>query len=158
MILYLSEEAIKLKSFEDCKPVGLRLKMERGHFLKLSSHYDVKRSAASNENLCRQTSFENRCKPTVEPTKVTLTKHFSCEYSTNMANIRLWLGVWVHNFLTRTLDRFGNNSIIGFKSTRGGLFAVDLVLRHAEFLMMTTQWDGQPTIFQCSTKVLLTIP
>lgn len=132
--------------------------MERGSFLKLSFHYDVKRRAANSENLCRQTSFEIQCKRTVEPTKVTFTKHFSCECSTNMANIRLWLGVWVHNFFTRTLDRFGNSSIIAFQSTSGGLFAVDLALRHAEFLIMSTQWDGQPTLFQCSTKVLLKIP
>ena len=71
--------------------------MERGSFLKLSFHYDVKRRAANSENLCRQTSFEIQCKLTVEPTKVTFTKHFSCECSTNMANIRLWLRVWVHN-------------------------------------------------------------
>ena len=63
-----------------------RLTMERYSLLKLNSRYDVKRRAASDENLFRRTSFAIRCEPTVEPKKITSTMFFSREYSTNMAN------------------------------------------------------------------------
>lgn len=71
-----------LHHWRECGHSFKRLKMARNCFLKLNSRYrDVKRRAASSENLFRRTSYEIWCEPTVEPKKITSTMFFSLEYS-----------------------------------------------------------------------------
>ena len=69
---------------------------------KINSGYDVKRKAASDESFFRRTLLEIRCEQTEEQKKITSTIFFSRERSTNMVNIGLWLGVFLHNCFTWT--------------------------------------------------------
>ena len=75
---------------------------------------------------------------------------FSCEYSTNMTNIELWLGICLpissreHSInLAMGLDMC-NSNITGFQSASGGLLGCGFNLKTCNFSVITAQRDRQP--------------
>ena len=98
----------------------------------------------------------------MEPKEITSAMFFSCEYSTNMTNIELWLRISLpissreHSInLTMGLDMC-NSYITGFQSASGGLLGCGFSLKTRNFLVITAQRDRQRIAQQL--KVLLKIP
>ena len=85
----------------------------------------------------------------MEPKEITSAMFFSCEYSTNMTNIELWLGISLpissreHSInLAMGLDMC-NSNITGFQSASGGLLGCGISLKTCNFLVITAQRDRQ---------------
>ena len=74
--------------------------MKRKSFANLNSRYDVKKSAAADENLFRWTLFEIQYESTVEPKKITHVFHVNtlqiwrisdiCLHNFHYVNTQIW--------------------------------------------------------------------